>query len=107
MGPDLQAVQVAAVARRSPTNLNAILLAMGSLSVLLGVFWLFLSIAHGSRLAQSFIQRGDEQARAWGERGYKVNVSGFNAWLARSRTRAAAFAILLIAFGVWLLSLSH
>ena len=80
---------------------------MGTLSVLLGVFWLFLSIAHDSRLAQSYIQRGDEQARAWGERGYKVNVSGFYAWLARSRIRAAAFAAFLIAFGAWFVSLSR
>jgi hypothetical protein len=85
--------------------LNAIGVALGTLAFLVGLFWLILSIAHDSRWAQSYVRWSDGQARAWGERGYKVNVSGFYAWVARSRVRAAAFAVFSIAFGVWFVSL--
>ena len=87
--------------------MEALGITLAILAILVGGVWLTFSIAHDTGWAQRIIRQGDAQAQAWGERGYKVNISGFYAWLARSRLRAAATGILSIAFGVWFIVLTR
>ena len=90
-----------------PALMHALGVAMGALGILVGGFWLVLSLAHRSRWARNFVQWGDVQARARRDEGYKVNVAAFYAWVARTPLRAATHGLMLIAFGVWFVSLSR
>jgi hypothetical protein len=82
-------------------------IAMGVLGILVGGFWLVLSVAHGSRWARSFVARGEAQAESRRNEGYKVNIAAFLAWFTRTPLRTAIYGLMLIAFGIWFVSLSR